>query len=109
MADSFEKRLELGQKSEYESNYNVNKLFPISRTRKRMEIGVNPDVLPFRGFDLWNHYEVSWLNPKGKPVVATAEITYDCHSPNIIESKSLKLYFNTLNNTTFNSLEEVEA
>jgi 7-cyano-7-deazaguanine reductase len=108
MVNLSDKKLELGQKSGYESEYNVNKLFPISRIRKRMEIGINPDELPFNGFDLWNHYEVSWLNSKGKPVVATAEITYDCHSPNIIESKSLKLYFNTLNNTSFNSLDEVE-
>lgn len=108
MTNVFEKKLELGQKSEYESTYNANKLFPISRARKRMEIGINPDELPFNGFDLWNHYEVSWLNPKGKPIVATAEICYDSSSPNIIESKSLKLYFNTLNNTCFASVEEVE-
>jgi 7-cyano-7-deazaguanine reductase len=49
------------------------------------------------------------LNGKGKPVVAIAEIVYDCHSPNIIESKSLKLYFNSFNNTKFNSAEAVET
>lgn len=103
-----EKNLELGKKSEYEATYNADKLFPIPRVEKRIEIGIDPHNVPFYGFDAWNHYEVSWLNAKGKPVVATAEILYDCHTPNIIESKSLKLYFNTFNNTQFNSVAEVE-
>ena len=54
------------KKSEYESHYNPNKLFSIPRKAKRDEIGV-PDVLPFVGHDTWNHYEVSWLDQKGKP------------------------------------------
>jgi 7-cyano-7-deazaguanine reductase len=102
------KNLELGKKSEYEAVYNADKLFPIPRAEKRVEIGLDPQNLPFYGFDAWNHYEVSWLNAKGKPVVATAEIIYDCHTPNIIESKSLKLYFNTFNNTQFDSVADVE-
>lgn len=102
-------QLELGQKSEYEDQYNPDRLFPIPRAPKRIELGIDPAHIPFNGFDLWNHYEVSWLNAKGKPIVATAEVIYDCHSPNIIESKSLKLYFNTLNNTCFNSITEVQA
>ena len=64
--------------------------------------------LPFYGFDCWNHYEVSWLNEKGKPVVATAQIFYDCKSEYIIESKSFKLYFNSLNNSKFTSFQEVQ-
>jgi len=99
---------ELGKKSAYDANYNADKLFPIPRLEKRLEIGIDPNQLPFYGFDSWNHYEVSWLNPKGKPIVAVAEITYDCASPNIIESKSLKLYFNSFNNTVFNNISEVE-
>ncbi len=108
MDNQFDKKLELGQKSEYQAQYNPEKLFPIPRSRKRMEIGIDPEQPPFNGFDLWNHYEVSWLNEKGKPIVGIAEIIYDCHSPNIIESKSLKLYFNTLNNSQFQSIAEVE-
>ncbi len=72
---------ELGKKSDYDQSYNPTRLFPISREQKRIEIGVNPNTLPFSGFDCWNHYEVSWLNDKGKPVVAVAEIYYDCASP----------------------------
>ncbi|MDX1902063.1 MAG: NADPH-dependent 7-cyano-7-deazaguanine reductase QueF [Gammaproteobacteria bacterium] len=90
----------LGKKSEYDVTYNPQLLFPISRKTKRDEIGV-PEPLPFYGVDLWHHYEVSWLNEKGKPVCAIAEISYPCESPNIIESKSMKLYFNSLNQTAF--------
>lgn len=95
---------QLGKKSSYEAVYNPKLLFAIPRAGKREELGVNSDSLPFYGFDCWNHYEVSWLNPKGKPMVAIAEVIYDCHSPMIIESKSMKLYFNSLNNTPFPSV-----
>lgn len=98
---------ELGKKSEYESHYNPSKLFPIPRKIKRDEIGV-PMPLPFFGYDTWNHYEVSWLNQKGKPQVGMAEITYSSDSPNIIESKSMKLYFNSLNNTHFENSDAVK-
>lgn len=99
---------ELGKKAEYDPHYNPDKLFPIPRKGKRDEIGV-PDNLPFFGFDLWNHYEVSWLNEKGKPVVALAEISYGCETPCIIESKSMKLYFNSFNNTKFKDEDTVQA
>lgn len=100
---------ELGKKSDYSSSYNPNCLYPIPRAGKRAEIGIDAANPPFMGFDCWNHYEVSWLNKKGKPMVAIAEIFYDCNSPKIIESKSLKLYFNSLNNTTFNNVTELEC
>ncbi|MCH9644006.1 MAG: NADPH-dependent 7-cyano-7-deazaguanine reductase QueF [Gammaproteobacteria bacterium] len=99
---------ELGKTVTYDDHYDPNKLLPISRRENRQEIGINPDALPFCGFDCWNHYEVSWLNAKGKPLVAIAEIVYDCESPCIVESKSLKLYFNTLNNTHFASVDAVQ-
>lgn len=100
---------ELGKKSDYESSYNPNRLYPIPRAAKRQEIGIKPDCLPFYGFDCWNHYEVSWLNDKGKPMVGIAEIIYDCRSPKLIESKSLKLYFNSFNNTKISSIEALES
>lgn len=98
---------ELGKKAEYDPHYNPEKLFPIPRKAKREEIGV-PDNLPFFGFDLWNHYEVSWLNEKGKPIVALAEISYGCETHSIIESKSMKLYFNSFNNTKFKNENVVQ-
>lgn len=99
---------ELGKKTQYDQAYNPSRLYPIPREGKRREIGIDPDNLPFSGFDCWNHYEVSWLNEKGKPIVATAEIYYDCSSPFIVESKSLKLYFNSFNNSKFKTIDEVE-
>ncbi len=99
---------ELGQVSAYDAHYNPNRLYAIPRAGKREEIGVDPNCLPFHGFDCWNHYEVSWLNEKGKPLVAIAEIVYGCETLYIIESKSLKLYFNSLNNTSFKCKDDVQ-
>lgn len=99
---------ELGKKAQYDSHYDASILFPISRKTRRDEIGVS-DHLPFYGFDVWNHFEVSWLNEKGKPIVALGEIIYSCDSKNIIESKSMKLYFNSFNNTKFSDAEKVQA
>lgn len=102
-------RSELGKQTEYDTEYNPDRLFPISREDKRIELGIKINALPFVGVDVWNHYEVSWLNNKGKPVVAMARIAYDCTSPMIVESKSLKLYFNSLNHSKFDSMAAVEA
>lgn len=98
---------ELGRSSDYDSLYNPERLFAISRAGKREEIGISPHQLPFYGVDCWNHYEVSWLNERGKPMVGVAQIIYDCKTPNIIESKSLKLYFNSFNNTQFKDSEAI--
>jgi 7-cyano-7-deazaguanine reductase len=100
--------MELGKQSTYESKYNPAKLFGIERHTKRREIGITGD-LPFQGYDVWNHYEVSWLTPKGLPRVAIAQIVVPCDSANVIESKSMKLYFNTLNNSAFENADEVES
>ena len=99
---------ELGKKTEYSPHYNPAVLFPIPRKGKREEIGIQGQ-LPFIGFDIWNHYEVSWLNEKGKPIVAIAEIIYPCESENIIESKSMKLYFNSFNNTAFKDTQTLQS
>lgn len=101
------KQSELGQKAQYDSHYNPDKLFPIPRQLNRDKIDVT-QPLPFFGCDIWNHYEVSWLNESGKPIVAIAEITYGCESENIIESKSMKLYFNSFNNTKIKDIETLE-
>lgn len=97
----------LGKKADYPSNYDPNLLFSMPRQPKRDEIGVR-GALPFSGFDVWNHYEVSWLNAKGKPIVAMAVVVYSCDSPYIIESKSMKLYFNAFNNVRFETIETVQ-
>ncbi|KTD33790.1 GTP cyclohydrolase I PLUS perhaps regulatory protein [Legionella nautarum] len=97
----------LGKSTVYEPYYNPEQLFSISRRAQREELGIS-STPPFFGCDKWNHYELSWLNEKGKPIFALAEIIYSCHSPFLIESKSLKLYFNSFNNTKFASSEAVQ-
>src|SRR3990167_5198163 len=99
---------ELGKKAEYDPHYNPEKLFPIPRQLNRDKIGV-PHQLPFFGCDIWNHYEVSWLNEHGKPIVAIAQIIYGCESEFIIESKSMKLYFNSFNNTKIKDINTLES
>ena len=64
-------------------------------------------MLPFTGFDLWNAYEVSWLNAKGLPKVVLLRLKVPCTSPNIVESKSLKLYLNSFNQTRFDTVHHV--
>lgn len=98
----------LGKKSAYESQYNPSLLFPVPRSLKREELGITGS-LPFKGLDIWNGFELSWLNSKGKPVVAIAEFKFPCESPNIIESKSFKLYLNSFNNSKFESWEQVRS
>jgi 7-cyano-7-deazaguanine reductase len=97
----------LGKQSTYISQYQKDLLFTIPRKLKRDEIGIHGS-LPFQGQDIWNAFEMSWLNGKGKPIVAAAEFTIPCESPNLIESKSFKLYLNSLNNTSFDSFASVE-
>ena len=101
--------LPLGQQTEYVSEYDAGLLYPIARVDKWKEMGIESERLPFYGEDVWNAYEVSWLNLKGKPVVALAEFRLPCDSPNIIESKSFKLYLNSLNQMRYDSIEDVQA
>lgn len=88
----------LGKSSAYQSQYAPELLFPIARQQKRDELGLS-GALPFFGVDIWNAYELSWLNLRGKPQVAIATVTAPADSPNIIESKSFKLYLNSFNQT----------
>ncbi len=97
---------QLGKTSSYVDQYDVSLLFPIARAGKRAEIGV-AGAPPFLGADLWSAYELSWLNLRGKPQVALAHFTVPCESANIIESKSLKLYLNSFNNSRFADVEAV--
>lgn len=99
----------LGKKVSYISTYTPDLLFAVPRAAKRAEMGIEEQALPFQGVDLWNAFEISWLNQKGKPVVALGEFSFPCASPSLIESKSLKLYLNSFNQTRFLTLEEVEG
>ncbi|MCY4328511.1 MAG: NADPH-dependent 7-cyano-7-deazaguanine reductase QueF [Endozoicomonadaceae bacterium] len=97
----------LGKATQYESRYNKNLLHGVPREENRKLLGIKENNLPFKGEDLWNLYELSWLNPKGKPVIATAEVRCAINSINLIESKSFKLYLNSFNQTHFNCSEQV--
>ncbi|MBM6550008.1 NADPH-dependent 7-cyano-7-deazaguanine reductase QueF [Marinomonas ostreistagni] len=101
--------LPLGQKTDYVSKYDPDLLFPIARVDKWQDMGIESERLPFHGEDIWNAYELSWLNKKGKPIVATAEFRLPCTSPNIIESKSFKLYLNSLNQMHYEDAYEVQG
>jgi 7-cyano-7-deazaguanine reductase len=84
----------LGKATAYPDRYDPSLLFPIPRAAKRAEIGIE-GALPFHGEDIWNAYELSWLDARGKPQVAIASFRVPADSPHIIESKSFKLYLNS--------------
>lgn len=98
----------LGQSTPYCSQYDASLLFPIPRQEKRDELGFDQDSLPFQGLDIWTAFEVSWLNQKGKPNAVIAEFAFPADSPNLIESKSFKLYLNSFNGTRFENQQQVE-
>ena len=99
---------QLGKPSSYIDQYDASLLFPIPRAAKRAEIGVGDKPI-FFGADLWTAYELSWLNLRGKPQLALAHFTVPCETPNIVESKSFKLYLNSFNNTRFADAAQVQA
>ncbi|GAC1529150.1 MAG: NADPH-dependent 7-cyano-7-deazaguanine reductase QueF [Ramlibacter sp.] len=98
----------LGKPVAYRDQYDPTLLYPIARAVKRGELGIGAQP-PFFGADLWTAYELSWLTPRGKPVVAIVHVTVPCETPNIVESKSLKLYINSFTNSRFASADEVLA
>ena len=97
----------LGKPTEYRSSYAPELLYPIPRQLKRDELGLDAAELPFVGEDLWNAYELSWLDLRGKPVVALGRFRVPAASPCLVESKSLKLYLNSFNQTAFANLATV--
>jgi 7-cyano-7-deazaguanine reductase len=93
----------LGKQVAYPERYDATLLLPLPRHENRQKLGLYGTVLPFCGADVWNAYEVSWLNPAGLPQVARARFIFGHDSPYLIESKSLKLYLNSLNQECFPS------
>lgn len=98
--------LSLGKKVEYAQEYDNSLLQGVPRSLSRDSIKL-PTQLPFHGSDIWNGYELSWLNAKGKPQVAILRCEVPITSPNLIESKSFKLYLNSLNQSRFASINAV--
>ena len=99
--------LTLGKSTEYCSEYNPNLLQAVPRSLNRDDLSLQSNNLPFIGEDVWYGYELSWLNNKGKPIVAVAEFRFPCISPNLVESKSFKLYLNSFNQSKFSTMDEV--
>ena len=89
----------LGQSSQYKSEYDSGLLVREPRQSNRTYLGIEDDNLPFVGYDIWNGYEVSALTNTGRPVAAIAKVIYPCNSKYIVESKSMKLYWNSFNMT----------
>lgn len=102
-------KLLLGQATDYPQRYAPDVLYPIARRPGRAELGLGEGALPFHGVDVWTHYEVSWLDARGKPRVAVAEIRVPATSPCLVESKSMKLYFNSLNFERFDAADVFRA
>jgi 7-cyano-7-deazaguanine reductase len=98
----------LGHATTYADGYDAALLYPVDRAPLRAELGA-PSPLPFRGADLWTAYEMSWLDPGGKPQVAIATFAVPAGSPRIVESKSVKLYLTAFNQTRFASAVAVAA
>lgn len=100
---------ELGKKTEYVHTYvpDPDILFSVPRTLGRDKIGLKED-LPFKGVDMWTGTELSWLNKKGKPVIALAEYHFPHSTPYIVESKTFKFYLNSFSLTKFDSHQEIE-
>ena len=106
--DNSLKSLKLGQKTEYASQYDRTLLQPVPRALNRDELSITQNQ-PFTiGADIWTAYEISWLNEKGLPQVAIADIYLDYQSQNLIESKSFKLYLNSFNQSKFADFNTVQ-
>ena len=91
----------LGESVAYPELYDPGLLVPLARAENRELLGLHAADLPFCGADIWNAFELSWLNPQGMPQVARGRFIFPCTSPALIESKSLKLYLNSLNQHAF--------
>lgn len=99
-------QLELGKTSRYIETYTPELLQPVPRSLNRDQLHLSAP-LPFQGYDRWTLYELSWLNAKGKPVVAWGSVRIDANSTHLIESKSFKLYLNSFNQTRFECWSDV--
>jgi 7-cyano-7-deazaguanine reductase len=98
---------QLGKPSTYETKYNPELLFSLPREEVRKKAEILPPLF-FDGIDIWNGYELTWLNSKGKPQIAICEITVPGLSPRVMESKSLKLYLSSFSQTRYEKAEEVQ-
>jgi len=102
MADQFSREILLGRHTPVIEVYSPELLYPISRSEARDALGLT-SPMPFFGVDLWHAYEMSWLDSNKKPVSRVGRFTIPATTPHLVESKSFKLYLNSLNNKIFDS------
>lgn len=100
--------LTLGKKTEYVSEYDPSLLQAVPRQLNRQSLGLSDSNLPFFGYDIWGMYEISWLNINGLPQVAIGYAKLPVTSSHLIESKSFKLYLNSLNQSKFTSIDALK-
>jgi 7-cyano-7-deazaguanine reductase len=96
----------LGRPAVYADQYDPALLYPIARAPLRAQLGITGQP-NFFGADLWTAFELSWLNPRGKPQLAIAHIVMPCESTHLIESKSFKLYLGSFSGTRLPDAAEV--
>ncbi|MEO5765571.1 MAG: NADPH-dependent 7-cyano-7-deazaguanine reductase QueF [Casimicrobiaceae bacterium] len=98
----------LGRATGYPDTYDPSQLFALPRAPQRAKIGLG-DRLPFTGSDVWTAYDLTWLDPRGKPAIAIASIDVPASSASLIESKSMKLYLGSFAQSTFATAADVAA
>lgn len=103
------KSLSLGESTPYPESYAPELLQAVPRSLNRDPLGISANQLPFHGQDSWTGYEISWLNSRGKPCIAIGLFELPASSPNLIESKSFKLYLNSFNQARIGELDELSA
>lgn len=99
----------LGKKSDYTDTYTPSLLCPLPRWDAREMLDWEESEMPFRGVDYWNCHELTWLDPKGKPLTARVEVEVPFNTRNIVESKSLKLYLASFSQSAFRNRQEVQG
>jgi 7-cyano-7-deazaguanine reductase len=99
--------LPLGKKVAYPEHHDASLLATVPRQPQRAALGISEHCLPFHGEDIWTLYELSWLDVQRRPQVALGELRVDAQTPQLIESKSLKLYLNSFNQTCFRDWQQV--
>ena len=104
-----DKNLLLGKAVAVSERYAPELLYPIPRSEARDRLGLGAAALPFSGEDIWHAYEMSWLDGRGRPEAFVGRFRIPADSPNLVESKSFKLYLNSLNHESFASQEEAAA
>jgi len=98
----------LGHATGYPDAYAPALLYGIARAPQRQALGIG-DALPFDGADVWTAYDLTWLDPRGRPHVGIATLEVPAASPRIVESKSMKLYLGSFAQTRFDAAGDVTA